>query len=171
VQNTWSFRRVVGYDGRAVRPPRGHWALQNRALWALLLPLRLGGLGCYYRSAMFSLVFGTGAARDWTSGHSPDGAVEDSLEIHLRQGRAFHVFVGADLFGALQPLFIGDRARAAGALRRIGVPLVKLRADEDDRDAGRMVRNFRVPLCMVVRRRTWKSPLVGGSGYSNEPLP
>jgi hypothetical protein len=81
--------------------------------------------------------------------HSPNGVVKHRLEIHLCQGRALDVFVGFDVDGPLCAHLESDGRHSVGSQPVGGVlivPHVKLRADENDRDVGRMMVDFWVPL-------------------------
>lgn len=81
--------------------------------------------------------------------YAPDGAVKDSLEIHLCQGRALDILVGLDIFRARQTSRVcnGRHPLLGQLLDRLPViTLVELGADEDDWDIGRVMRNLWEPL-------------------------
>lgn len=85
----------------------------------------------------------------WTPGDSPDGLVEDALEVPLGQRRALEVLAGADLLGAGQGLLVRHRLHALGPQGVEGGGVfaeIELGADEDDGDVGRVVVDLGVPL-------------------------
>lgn len=82
-------------------------------------------------------------------GFVPDGLVEYTLQVALRQCRAFQVLMCADLAGCSQGLLVGNRfhlSRAEGFGGGGVIPQVELGSDQDDRDVGRVVLDFWVPL-------------------------
>lgn len=90
-------------------------------------------------------------AKCWLDSYSPDGSVEYVFEVLLGQGRAFHVFPGPNILGALRSLFVGDgrhSVRRELLNRHRIVPHVELGAHKYDRNTRRMVVDFGVPLCM-----------------------
>jgi hypothetical protein len=79
----------------------------------------------------------------------PDSLIEHALQISLGEGRAFQVLVGANLLGHDQGLIIryGLHSLGSQALQGSWVfSQIKLGADEDDGDRGRMVIDLREPL-------------------------
>lgn len=80
---------------------------------------------------------------------SPNGLVEDALEVPLGQGGALEVLAGADVAGAGQSLLVGDGLHTLGAqgVERGGVlAQIELGADQDDGDVGCVVVDLGVPL-------------------------
>ena len=81
--------------------------------------------------------------------HIPDSFIEHTLQVALCEGRTFEVLVRTDLLGHGQGLLVryGFHLSCAKAIcGRSIVSQVQFGTDEDDRDIGGMMFDFRIPL-------------------------
>ena len=86
-------------------------------------------------------------------GNSPNSLVKNRLEAHLRQGRTLKITHGADLAGVLDRVFILDRPHlflGQGTHGVLVVTQVEFRANENDGNARRVMRDFGLPLHVAV---------------------
>ena len=88
----------------------------------------------------------------WVVG-SPDGFVENALQVTLSQGRALKILAGLDFLGASQRLLIRNRFHSLRAQRVKCCSVftqIELGAHQDDRDIRGVVVDFGVPLVSQV---------------------
>ena len=84
---------------------------------------------------------------------SADGFIEHSLQTLLGQSGALQILGSVDLLGELKTLLVGDRGQLLlGKTLNGGLVLsqIQLGSDNEDRDIGAMVVDFRVPLGLDV---------------------
>ena len=121
--------------------------LQDHAFLGLGLRSRSGIKNGTERREMSTVEREVNVARG--ASHIPDSFVEHTLQIALCKGRTFEVLVRTDLLGHGQRLLVryGFHLSCAKAVcGRSIVSQVQLGTDEDDRDIGGMMFDFRIPL-------------------------
>ena len=123
----------------------------------VLWPVRVGrGL----RTALHEVcqrVFGKQEYGNQTSRiNPPDGFVENALQVALGERRAFKVFDSLDFLGCRHALLVRDWRHTPLAQRLFGglvITKIEFGANEDDRNAGRVVLDFGIPLRKCKRPR------------------
>lgn len=112
------------------------------------------GCGRGFRTALDEDVSdGKNAMRERDKEFVPNGLIKHALQVALRQCRALQVLVGLDLLGHLQRLLVRDGGhllRTEGLVGCRVILQIELGTHQDDRHAGRVVLDLRVPFRLDV---------------------